>query len=76
MVAVSPGVTIQDLLDAPFVNRKWRIVCLYLILIALIPTKAKPSYFSQLCPLFKARQIFGQRLKEDWEPLAFPYLRH
>ncbi|KAF1856789.1 hypothetical protein Lal_00042287 [Lupinus albus] len=25
MVAVSPGVTIQDLLDAPFVNRKWQV---------------------------------------------------
>jgi len=25
MVAVSPGVTIQDLLDAPFVNRKWQM---------------------------------------------------
>ncbi|CAL0308088.1 unnamed protein product [Lupinus luteus] len=25
MVAVSPGVTIQDLLDTPFVNRKWQV---------------------------------------------------
>lgn len=28
-VAVAPGVTIQDLLDAPFVNRKWQMELTY-----------------------------------------------